>query len=82
MSLLALLTNHPFGGKLEMKMEHKKTKFDGKKAMIIGDHPHEGATSICLGADKTNCGWGILFKNTNSEEEFYVFDGKNIKWID
>ena len=61
---------------------HKQTKFDGKKALIIDkNHPHYEVTAICMGADLTNIGWGMKFKNVNSDEEFYVFDGKGVRWI-
>lgn len=62
-------------------MEHQNTEFDGKKALIIGVHPHTGVTAICMGADLTNAGWGMKFRNANTGEEFYVFNGKNARWI-
>ncbi len=65
-----------------MESKKKQTPYDGKKAMVIGDHPHAGATVICLGAEATPSGWGMVFKNVNTDEEFFVFNGKlHIKWL-
>lgn len=58
-----------------------KTDFDGKEALVIcKDHPHYNSTAICLGADYTAIGWAMKFRNVNSNEEFYVFDGKKVSW--
>lgn len=62
------------------KPQRRSTKFDGRKAMIIGDHPHEGATATCQGAEKTPIGFGLVFKNDNTDEEFFVFKPENITW--
>lgn len=62
--------------------KHKKTDFFGKKAMIIGKgHPHYNATAICMGAGNTDIGWGMKFKNINTNEEFYVFDGEEVMFL-
>lgn len=42
--------------------EINKTDFDGKKAKIIGIHPHNGSTAVCQGTSKTLSGWGMIFK--------------------
>jgi len=60
--------------------KRRKTSYDNKEAFIIGDHPHEGATAICLGCEHTNVGWGFVFKNINTEEEFFIFKPENLKW--
>lgn len=57
-----------------------KTPYDGKEAMIIGNHPHEGASAICLGCDTTNAGPGLMFENKNTEERFFVFNPNNVAW--
>ncbi len=64
--------------------EVKKTKFDGRQAKIIAkDHPHYGSTSECRGAQFIEAlgKWGMIFFNPNSDEEFFVFNGKDVKWV-
>lgn len=56
-----------------------KTPYDGKKATIVGDHPHSDTVGICLGAERTAVGYALKFKN--SETEFFVFKPVNIKWL-
>lgn len=63
--------------------EHRETKFDERTALVIGkNHPHKGATAVCKGADHTNVGWGMKFKRTDTGEEFPVFNGSEVIWID
>jgi len=62
-------------------MKHKNTEFDNKKALILNDHPHSGETAICLGADKTTIGWAMKFRNEDTNIEFYVWNGKDVRWI-
>ena len=61
------------------------TKFDGWIGKIIAqDHPHYGAIVRCLGADKVagiGFGFGMAFVDIETEIEFYVFDGKDVKWL-
>jgi hypothetical protein len=57
-----------------------KTQFDGKTAFVIGDHPHRGAFAICLGADTTHAGPGLVFENINTKERFFVFKPNHIEW--
>jgi len=59
---------------------HVVTKFDGKMAMILKGHPHAGNIAVCKGADKTPVGWAMLFMRLDTNDEFYVFDGKLVKW--
>lgn len=59
---------------------YQKTPFDGKKAIIQKGHPHAGATAVCLGLGKTVIGPGLVFRNENSGEEFFVFKPHEIKW--
>lgn len=61
--------------------ERHKTKFDGKTAMIVGNHPHKGATAVCQGLEHTNVGPGLIFKNENTYEEFFVFKPENVIWL-
>lgn len=62
--------------------KHIETKFDGKKAIVIAkDHPHYNAVAICKGADRTCAGLGMKFEDVNTYEEFYVFNGKEIQWV-
>jgi hypothetical protein len=63
------------------KPECRTTPFDGKKAVIIGDHPHADAVAICQRAEYTNIGWGMVFKRTDDDTEFFVFNKKNAKWL-
>ena len=60
--------------------ERRSTQFDGRKAMIIGNHPHKGATATCQGLEVTNVGPGLVFKNDNTYEEFFVFKPENVMW--
>jgi len=62
-------------------MDHKETQFDNKKALILNSHPHKGEIAVCCGADYTNIGWGLKFKNIETREEFYVFNGKEVQWL-
>jgi len=61
--------------------ERRKTQFDGRKAMIIGNHPHKGATATCQGLEVTNVGPGLVFKNENTYEEFFIFKPENVMWM-
>lgn len=58
-----------------------KTPYDGKKALIIGNHPHSDTVGICIGAELTYCGYGLKFKNNGNDIEFFVFKPVNIKWL-
>ena len=60
--------------------ERRSTQFDGRKAMIIGNHPHKRATATCQGLEVTNVGPGLVFKNDNTYEEFFVFKPENVMW--
>lgn len=55
--------------------------YRGNKAEITGDHPHSGCIAECIGVEKTMIGLGVKFKRTDSTEEFFVFDGKNVRWL-
>jgi len=63
------------------KMQHIETEFDNKKAMILNDHPHSGEKATCLGADKTTLGWAMKFKSDETAIEFYVWNGKDVRWL-
>lgn len=63
-----------------MNKEQFLIKYKGKTAEIIGVHPHTGCTAECIGSDKTLAGLGVKFKRLDTSEEFYVFDGKNVRW--
>ena len=63
------------------KMQHKETEFDNKKAMILNDHPHKGEKATCIGSDKTTLGWAMKFKSDETGIEFYVWDGKDVRWL-
>lgn len=61
---------------------HIKTKFDGKKAIVIAKkHPHYNSVAICKGSNRTCVGIGMKFEDVNTYEEFYVFDDKEVMWI-
>ncbi len=64
-----------------MKRKRNDNDWRGKKALIIGDHPHAQATVTYLGLQTTGIGLAMRFKNESTEEEFFVFDNKNIQWI-
>lgn len=57
------------------KNEHgyQKSQFDNKEAVIINDHPHQGANAICLGFHTTKKERGWAFKNKNTHELFFCF---------
>lgn len=61
--------------------ERRKTKFDGKTAMIIGNHPHKGVKATCQGLEVTHIGPGLVFKNENTCEEFFIFKPENVMWL-
>lgn len=61
--------------------ERRKTQFDGRIAMIVGNHPHKGATATCQGLEVTNVGPGLVFKNENTYEEFFIFKPENVMWM-
>lgn len=63
------------------KYNYYKTIFDDRKGLICGDHPHAGAVATCLGCDSTHAGPGLIFKNDNSDETFFVFKPIHVKWI-
>lgn len=61
-----------------------KTEFDGKQARIIDSkHPHYNAIATCMGAEfVSGLGkYGMRFKRLDTNEEFFVFDGKQTRWI-
>ena len=65
-------------------MELIKTEFDGKKAIVVDKkHPHYGAIATCMGAEFVGAleKHGMRFKRIDTNEEFFVFDGKQTKWI-
>jgi hypothetical protein len=62
-------------------MDKRPTPYDGKKALIVGNHPHEGEKATCNGANTAAGRWGLIFKSDDNGEEFYVFDPQNVKWI-
>lgn len=65
-----------------MNTERKVTPYDGRKALIIGDHPHKDEIAVCLGAEITLLGWGLVFESeTQNMGSFFVFDPKNVKWL-
>lgn len=60
-----------------------KTSYDGKRAKITKrDHPHYDEIAICLGSKKTSIGTGFVFKDTQSDIEYFVFNIKEVKFID
>jgi len=66
---------------MSTNINHRGTKFDNKKALILNNHPHSGEVAVCMGADKTNLGWAMKFKSTETQIEFYVWSGNDIQWI-
>lgn len=61
-----------------------ETKFDGKKALVIGaKHPHNGAIAVCMGAELVSAleKYGMRFERIDTKEQFFVFDGKDVKFI-
>lgn len=59
----------------------RETPYDGKKAVIINEHPHADAVAICQRAELTYAGWGLVFKRVDDDTEFFVFHPENVKWI-
>ena len=64
-----------------VRPERRITQFDGRKAMIVGNHPHKGATATCQGLEVTNVGPGLVFRNENTHEEFFIFKPENVMWM-
>lgn len=64
-------------------MKHYETQFDYKRACIIDKtHPYYASCAVCMGVDLTDIGFGMKFKCLKTNEEFYVFNGKSVEWID
>lgn len=58
------------------------TQFNGDLAKIIDvNHPHYEALAICKGIEKVSGEYAMRFKREDSKEEFFVFNGKQIKWL-
>ncbi len=66
-----------------MKEQIIKTDFDGKRAKITKrDHPHYDEIATCVGKKRTSIGMGFIFKSIETDVEFYVFNIKEVKFID
>ena len=59
----------------------KKTEFDGRKALIIGDHPFSKKIAVCIGAFKGALGWYLAFEELKTKERFEVLQPSNVTWI-
>lgn len=57
------------------------TPYDGRRAVIVGDHPHAHKVAECMGSQNTNAGWMLRFKDVNDYEEFFVKEPKHVQWI-
>ena len=61
----------------------EKTKFDGRKILIVGDHPHKDDVAHILGAELTVHGkWGFVVKPIDYGEEYFVFKPEHVKFLD
>jgi hypothetical protein len=60
--------------------ELQKTEFDGKKALLRGDHPWAGETGIILGMQMTGAGWAVKVRMDNGIECF-VYHTENLKLV-
>jgi hypothetical protein len=58
-----------------------KTQFDGKKALILPDHPHQNETAECIGAENIAVGLALRFRNNSTGDEFYVMKPQHIRWL-
>ena len=58
-----------------------RCKYTDKKACIIGNHPHKNTLVLCEGVTWVDNQWVLVFKNTTTNQEFFVFDHKNVQWI-
>jgi len=65
---------------MEVNLKRKESAYDGKKALIIGKHPHAGTLAVCLGREYALNRLGLVFKREDTGEEFFVFEGFHIKW--
>lgn len=59
----------------------RTTPYDGKKALIVGDHPWVDTIAICKHAEYFPGRWGLVFESVECNTTFAVFDPKNVKWI-
>lgn len=63
-------------------IEQLALQYQGKKALIIGDHPFSGHTATCLEARTTAIGAGLVFRS-DIEIEFFVFYPRvHLMWIE
>jgi len=60
-----------------------KSVYEGRRAKIINkNHFHFDAIAKCLGIQRTSIGLGYVFKCIETDIEFFVFDLKDVKFID
>lgn len=67
----------------QQKPETRETPYDGKRAKVIDkEHPWFDTICTCLRAEMTGIGWGMVFEDIETGHTFFIFKGKQIKWID
>jgi hypothetical protein len=60
-----------------------QTKYDGKRAKVTGkDHPWRDTIAECLGAKVMGGKWFMIFRDIETDIEFGVDNGNDVKWID
>ena len=55
-------------------------KWEGKRVLIIGDHPHEGEVATVIGMERLGIG-GYAVRVKGEDNEFFVFSGKDWKLL-
>lgn len=66
-----------------MNKENLISQFDGNKAIIIDkEHPHFDCMAICKGVEHTSVGYAMRFSRDGTKEEFFIYHGRQIRWID
>lgn len=63
----------------EASLKKFKDAWIGKRVKIVGiDHPHRGASGVCVDVEYTHVGWGIRI-NLEYGESCFVFKGTEIR---
>lgn len=63
----------------------EKSQYQGRKVLLMGDHPHAGETGVIVGIGTTAVGTGTVVKLDNcphGTDECYIFNAEHAKLVD